>query len=695
MKLKKRTSAIIFLVLILILFGKYDISSQTNSFNDRNNLKVPDELWNYLLSNVGHEDKILGYTYDEMNFFKFYGNEFRLKFVWDLFRDVRKLNSAGAEIGDFFLENYENPWSITDYCYKMLEVENETETRINTENFQAREISEDDFEFETPMDKENWNNMPMQIKTFIMDVIKTTLDSSDIVQNAFDKTFLAQKLGVDESALDNIDRLELYEFISEPWKISNPSASSFDSMYEIDFDALSDASYTFTSGISNALTILKDWINVNKIPESTFDMIRFISDSGNVCILGNSDQVLDEEYSIVIDLGGNDSYMGSHAVPRSFSNSIGLIIDLSGNDRYISETGIAELCSGLFGIGAIFDLKGDDEYSCGESGLASAWQGTGLLFDYEGNDKYDSNAAWSLGSAHAGVGLLMDLDGNDDYSSTQQSLGFGSSLGIGAILDVSGNDKYRAEGVWSEPFQNNTAFCMGAGFGRRADFTDRRSLAGGVGIMVEGDGDDTYWGPVYVIGCGYWWAAGFFEDRGGNDKYRCLQYSIGSAPHMAIGCAVDLVGDDRYNVDEGYTVCQYQGCGRDGCLGIFIDGEGNDQYFFRSRCAGAGDLNSIAFFWDRFGDDVYMTAQQPWAGENDKSFGGSFVYEPSGNKRDEIITVGIFLDSDGHDVYNIDPFDDIKRELKCADNKQWHHNNKPVFWGYGLDIDWFSSKNKE
>ena len=145
-------------------------------------------------------------------------------------------------------------------------------------------------------------------------------------------------------------------------------------------------------------------------------------------------------------------------------------------------------------------------------------------------------------------------------------------------------------------------------------------------------------------------------------------------------------GDDRYNIDEGYTVAQYQGAARDGCLGIFIDGYGNDLYFFRKRCGGSGDLNSIGFFWDRFGDDVYDSLSVSM------TFGASSIYEPHENMRDEIMTVGIFLDSDGHDLYNIDPYADDENKPECADNKEWHHNSGPVFWGYGLDTDWYSSQ---
>ncbi|MDZ7815772.1 MAG: hypothetical protein U5N86_07150 [Planctomycetota bacterium] len=126
-----------------------------------------------------------------------------------------------------------------------------------------------------------------------------------------------------------------------------------------------------------------------------------------------------------------------------------------------------------------------------------------------------------------------------------------------------------------------------------------------MGILVEGAGDDTYYGNIYSQGCAYWWSLGICEDFGGNDSYRCLWYSLGSAPHFAIGCMVDNEGDDSYNMDAKDAYVQYQGCARDGSMAVFIDGDGNDQYYLRNRCGGAGDLGSIAVFWDRFGDDLY------------------------------------------------------------------------------------------
>ena len=100
-------------------------------------------------------------------------------------------------------------------------------------------------------------------------------------------------------------------------------------------------------------------------------------------------------------------------------------------------------------------------------------------------------------------------------------------------------------------------------------------------------------------------------------------------------------------------------------------------------------MNSIGFFWDRFGDDVYDTTTFNWLTKFDRPFGTAVERPPMGNRRDEIASIGLFLDTEGHDIYNIDP-DTIENLLPlCSDESEWSHNDGPVFWSFGLDTDWY------
>jgi len=251
---------------------------------------------------------------------------------------------------------------------------------------------------------------------------------------------------------------------------------------------------------------------------------------------------------------------------------------------------------------------------------------------------------------------------------------------------------------------HSVSFAQGTGFGRRADFGDGHSLGGGIGMLIEGGGDDSYTGGVYNQGAGYWWALGVLEDQGGNDTYHNEWYSAGSAPHFAIGCCVDLTGDDMYNVGNDNLQCQTQGCARDGSIAVFIDGEGDDQYYHTNRCAGAGDLNSIALFWDRTGDDIY-DCNRDSSYVRDRSYGDSSEYELFNTFRDEMLTVGIFLDTGGYDTYLeflpdppeaaegarpelVEGEPDPYPSCEFGQNRNWQHRSGARFWSYGIDVEW-------
>ena len=659
---------------------------------DRASLVVPDELWDFVCSKAGGSP--LGFDEATMEKCNFYGHEFRLHQVWDLWRDVRGVVSFSGDVGDFLLANHDDPAACASFLFNMLPFEGQILTEpapaVHPGSLEAPVI----FDFKTPQDQANWGTLQPAVQDFVSAIVEASVSASPIVESAFDKEFLASTLGVAVGDLDTVSRSDLYNLVTEPWwNYANPNAPGFEALYKLNLPALASGTSTFLSGVTNAINQLKAWLAAgNTIEPTTFETIEFGSPAGDVLVCGTGNQQVFDEYSLIIDLGGNDTYYGSHAVPRSFSHPIGAIVDVAGNDIYRAGPGAFNLCCGLFGVGAIFDLSGDDQYYGGQSTLASAWHGAGILVDYEGNDHYDTNvenSSWTEGAAHAGVGLLMDLAGDDSYDCLQYSQGYGATLGVGAIVDVSGNDTYHAEGVYSDPFFTNVAFAQGAGNGRRADAAtggDGRCLGGGIGILVDGAGDDDYWGPVYVQGCGYWWGLGIFEERGGNDTYRSWEYSMGAAPHMSIGCMVDLSGDDTYNTTDVQQQYRVLGHGRDGSIGIFIDGAGNDKYLLNWLSGGSGDLNSIGLFWDRSGDDTYYVSN------NNQSFGAAYPYGPDGTFRDTMNTIGVFLDTQGHDNYI---FAEPGVGPLCADSKEWQHQSGPYFWGFGLDMDWYAPEQKE
>ena len=651
----------------------------------RTNLLPPDDLWDFVCSKAGGAP--IGFDEATMEKCNFYGHEFRLHQVWDLWRDVNDVTAFSGDVGDFLLANSDDPSACASFCFDMLAFEGQEQTKGGTDAAGAKSSMPVVIEFKTSEDEANWGTLPSELQEFITLIVGASTDAAPTIESAYDKEFLATNLGVGVADLDNVSRSDLYNLVTEPWwNYQNSNAPGFEAMYRLDLPTLGAGTSQFLADVSSAIAQLKAYLATNTIEPTAFDTIEFSAGAVEVLVCGTGAQQVFDEYSLIIDLGGNDTYYGSHAVPRSFSDPISAIVDVAGNDRYSGGSGAFNLCCGLFGIGAVFDMSGDDEYSGGQSSIASAWHGSGILVDYEGADEYDTNVQngyWAQGAARAGLGLLMDLAGDDSYDCLQYSQAFGGTLGIGAIVDVSGSDTYNAEGVYSDPFYTNVAFAQGAANGRRADSGtggDGRSLAGGIGILVDGGGNDDYWGPVYVQGCAYWWSLGILEERGGNDTYRCWEYSMGSAPHMAIGCMVDLSGDDLYNTFDVQEQYRYLGHARDGSIGIFLDGDGNDQYLVNRLSGGSGDLNSIGYFWDRYGDDTY------YASTNSQSFGAAASRSPDGTFRDSMNNIGVFLDTEGLDEYI---FAEPGVGPNCADSKEWQHQSRPYFYGYGIDMDWY------
>lgn len=651
--------------------------------SDRASLVPPDDLWDYVCSRTGGQP--LGYTEQTMTLCNFYGHEFRLNQVWDLWRNVNDVTTFSGEVGDYLLAYAGDPAGCLTYCYDMLAYEGQTRGSNPTSLGGVRAPA--DFVFDSPADQTNYEALQQEVRDFVEAITAAAAAAGPVVESAFDKAFIAEKLGVSVADLDAIDRWDLYILATEPWRSNNcPSSPGFEMMHKLDLPTLSQGTSVFVSGVQQAIGALKAWLSSGGVITTGFETIEFTASAGKVLLCGTGDEWVMDPYSLIIDLGGDDSYVDSQAVPRSFGKPVGAIVDVEGCDNYDGLSSAFNFCCGLFGVGAVFDLEGEDIYSSGQSGIASAWHGTGLVVDYDGDDIYisdDSAAYWCQGAAHGGVGLLMDLAGDDSYSCLRDSQGFGSSLGVGAILDVSGDDIYDAEGVYSDPFYNNVAFAQGAADGRRADSAsggDGRSLAGGIGILVDGDGCDDYWGPVYVQGCAYWWSLGILEDRGGDDNYRCWEYSMGSAPHMAIGCMVDLSGDDCYNTADMQEQYRYLGHARDGSIGIFLDGDGSDAYLVNRLSGGSGDLNSIGYFWDRYGDDLY------YASTNSQSFGAGYPRGDDGTFRDTMANIGVFLDTQGLDEY---VFAEPGVGPSCEDSMEWQHQDGPVIWGYGLDMDWY------
>ncbi|MBT6148531.1 MAG: PDZ domain-containing protein, partial [Gemmatimonadetes bacterium] len=199
---------------------------------------------------------------------------------------------------------------------------------------------------------------------------------------------------------------------------------------------------------------------------------------GWLIIGGKGSNVYAQDAACIIDLGGDDLYLGGGRVAATFGHPVGLIIDLGGDDRYIDRRHVG-VAAAIAGVAAIIDTEGDDLYEGAMMAQAAAFAGGALLVDQSGDDVYLSDL-YAQGSAMFGLALLLDEKGADLYSAAQFAQGFAGPGAIATLLDEGGSDRYVADR--SRPSSYGTAgiyngWSQGVGCGLRG------FAAGGLGLL--------------------------------------------------------------------------------------------------------------------------------------------------------------------------------------------------------------------
>jgi len=218
---------------------------------------------------------------------------------------------------------------------------------------------------------------------------------------------------------------------------------------------------------------------------------RIDTPSGSIVIGGRGPNTYDldamSDVNVVIDLGGNDVYREGTV---SLDRPVLITLDLDGNDSYVgSKPGIQG--AAILGISMLVDLAGNDRYQAKDMAQASCLGGAGILVDHSGDDRY-SGFRRVQGQAFAGIGLLLDRDGNDQYHGAMWTQGMGCPLGFGMLADMDGRDNYYTGGhficSYADDEDNPTPGYEGWGQGVGAGL--RSVASGGIGVMLDGGGDD-------------------------------------------------------------------------------------------------------------------------------------------------------------------------------------------------------------
>ncbi len=389
----------------------------------------------------------------------------------------------------------------------------------------------------------------------------------------------------------------------------------------------------------------------------TGDVLLYHQTSYGLIIVGGSGPntyTLEKGAALIIDLGGNDTYRGVVGASPNTDLGNSVVVDLGGNDTY--QAAAFGLATGRLGVGVVIDHGGNDTYQLAPGSGGTGLAGIGVLFDGGGHDVYEGSR-FTQGAGFAGIGLLVDLSGDDRYQGHGYAMGFGGPLGAGALLDVAGNDSYSCGGKYpsaynatdapnakpSDPSFQYDCFGMGTGTGLRvlgkAGAPSPHNLAGGLGMLLDVDGDDRYQSANFAQGHGYFFGVGAALDLNGDDDHQGARYGHGSSAHAGIGLMIDYQGKDRYGskgpfynggtawdgsvalgLDGGSSSDLYDlpastglGMGDHGGWGLFVEEGGADQYAVK-RGLGVGSESSIGAFFDLEGRDDYSSVPPPAPG---------------------------------------------------------------------------------
>ncbi len=431
----------------------------------------------------------------------------------------------------------------------------------------------------------------------------------------------------------------------------------------------------FYAGIQDLAVVLDSVVPFLDSARESLPRWEFDTPYGTVKIAGDGDDEYSGDYLLLIETGGDDYYERAGANPDA-SHPLSVVIDLAGSDEYINPSHEPAIAAGVLGAGIVVDWDGDDRYESNGVGQGGGLFGLGLLYDRQGSDHYDGFTDCQ-GAGVFGAGILVDVEGDDCYHGVRGIQGYGFTKGCGLLLDLAGDDHYLARND-TVPFPSpqspdyNAAMAQGFGYGKRADFTDGRSLAGGVGVLADAEGNDTYEAGVFAQGAGYWYGVGMLTDAEGDDTYSGVWYVQGSGAHFAVGILNDVEGDDEYSAEKNMA----QGAGHDFTVGYLLEESGDDTYNAPNLSLGGGNANGFGFFWDRQGDDVYnVTAGTTLGLANIGSRGGL---------RDRCLCLGMFLDTGGgKDTYPADK--------PARNNHTWFqpglNSEEPIDTEVGVGID--------
>ncbi|MHC5064104.1 MAG: hypothetical protein ACYTG5_09030 [Planctomycetota bacterium] len=324
---------------------------------------------------------------------------------------------------------------------------------------------------------------------------------------------------------------------------------------------------------------------------------------------------------IIVDLGGNDLYEGP-AGGASEHRRMAAVFDFEGDDEYRAIS--SGLGSGTLGLGVLVDFAGKDRYFAESRCAGFGAGGIGVFMDLAGDDRYEIGDL-SAGVGMAGIGVFFDAEGDDYQSSGVRSFGCGLPGGLGLFVDWRGKDERAMGKIELSILSQVDAASVGMGTG--TGFLPL--MPAGMGVFLDGAGDDQYLLEGFGLGLGMRGGVGLFRDMKGDDTYRSGAASMGSGFLKGIGLFMDDQGSDYYQAGP-----LSMGAGTASSAGWFLEVQGDDEYVSVAPSLGEARKASVAGFMDREGLDRYRKE-------------GSSIRAESALFTDKGKAIGLFLDEGG------------------------------------------------
>ena len=185
---------------------------------------------------------------------------------------------------------------------------------------------------------------------------------------------------------------------------------------------------------------------------------------------------------------------GDGADGHSWAGGLGALLDASGDDVY--RSGNWTMGSGYwFGIGYLHDGGGNDAYhGVAYTQATGAHFCIGVLVDESGDDAHlaEENSYQSVAWAHDfTVAILLDGEGNDTYRVDKRGLGRSINRSVALLLDLAGNDAYKTRDIARPGMAEN-----GASFRSRPGVSTYFAETTSLGLFLDADGTDSYWGEL-------------------------------------------------------------------------------------------------------------------------------------------------------------------------------------------------------